>query len=98
MADRRLYRILVYHDGVEGTVRVRGKKFYLEEIAFLNALTGAPAHKKGAVELGSDGTRDYYVLDPAQLKAYAAFRRDASKARRQQEAAPRLMSASSRGM
>jgi hypothetical protein len=89
MADRRLYRILIYHDGVEGVARVRGRKFYLEEIAFLNALTGAPAHKKGAAEPGSDGIRDYYMLDLAQLKAYDAFRREASKARRQQEAAPR---------
>jgi hypothetical protein len=68
--------------------KVRGRKFYLEEIAFLNALTGAPAHKKGAAEPVSDGTGDFYMLDLAQLKAYGAFRREASKARGQQEAAP----------
>ena len=89
MADRRLYRILIYHDGVEGVAKVRGRKFYLEEIAFLNALTGAPANKRGTAEPVSEGTRDFYMLDLAQLKAYDAFRREASKARRQQEAVPR---------
>lgn len=75
MSDQTRYKIEVCCEGVVSTVRIRGRKRYLLEKAFLDELVGHPYPAHLPLRPIPDPHGDLYVLDRAQVAAYGAFRR-----------------------
>ena len=68
----------LYHEGVVVRTRVRGKKRYLLERAFLDALVGLNRPPDSRPE----PRPEFYPLNDEQMDAYFAFRRQQSRAER----------------
>ncbi len=71
MSQRKVYKLTIYHEGAHWDVRLRGKKRFLQERAFLDQLMGYPPVPRPA----PDPTSDLYMLNDEQLEAYSAFRK-----------------------
>src|SRR5205085_7051605 len=82
MREHQRFKFELYHEGACFTARVKGKKRYLLEKAFLeNLVTPVTARTSKTSPIpGSSG--DFYVLDKRQLAAYSAFRRETSRSER----------------
>jgi hypothetical protein len=75
MGKDETFKILIYHDGVEFTAPVAGRKRYLEEKTFLNNLTDVWYRPESLPRPIPDPTQDHYMLSDEQLEAYSAFRK-----------------------
>src|ERR1043166_4860116 len=82
MRDHRRYKFEIYHHGVCFTARVRGKKRYLLEKAFLDDLVTPAASRFRKASPIPSSSSDFYMLDDKQLAAYSAFRREIYRSER----------------
>ena len=71
MPPPKVYKLTIYHEGAHWDVRLRGKKRFLQERAFLDQLMGYPHVPRPA----PDPTSDFYMLSDEQLDAYIDFRK-----------------------
>lgn len=79
MRDHEKFKILIYHEGVESTVAVRGKKRYLEEKAFLDNLVGRQSASEALPCVAHDARLDFYMLDDERIAVYSIFKRNRRK-------------------
>ena len=82
MRDHRTFKFEFYHEGACFSTRVRGKKRYLLEKAFLENLVTPPSDRSKKTNLLPASSSDFYMLDKEQWAAYSAFRRESSRLER----------------
>jgi hypothetical protein len=75
MSDDQELEFTIYHNGVHFTAPVRGRKRFLDERAFLDALVAPKFGRHKTSRPIPDPGTDFYELSDEELEAYSAFRR-----------------------
>ncbi len=84
MSDHTRFEIHIYTEGgVVAVVRVRGKRRYLMEKAFLGELIGHPYPAERALREVPDPVGDFYMLSHEQMRAYGKFHRKLGRIERE---------------
>lgn len=76
--DHVRYKFLIYCEGVEGRVRVRGTKRFLAERDFLDWLIGHPRPADVPPRPLPERKFEYYTLTPEQIAIYGEYRKNAA--------------------